>query len=363
MKTLELLQTLKNLQTKSYQQGYLNGIFASQRLHPYITAYKREDENIFFSSAIAFTLQEYFEELTTTEQKIALKIINKTVGCYPKFKNFQGENTYNFFKTNPMDFFPNGYVMRRFKFFKLADDADDTSYVYLTDSSQTSSDELKNKLIKHANGTIKWNCFLPHSYKKLKAYSVYFGKHMNIEIDVCVLCNILLWQYKNQLDITKQDIDSVLFIKESIVSKDYIHQPYLIAPCYPTTAQICYHVTRLLKEFNCHKMLSDLKPILINDIQDLLQQETLFINQLLYQISLLNLGVTPTILFNYQINDLTNKIRFFYTSIPLMSHKLWLRKLQKYTIFKLVSLQTTCKGYLLSLLLEYEILQKKNYTK
>lgn len=350
-----LLLKLKQQQINSHANGYLKGIFASQRLHS-LVPYSREDENVFFSTAIAFTLQEYFDELSEADQLIAKEIIKKTLKCYPSFKNFKGKKTYNFFKTNPMDFFPNGKIMRHYNFFKLADDSDDTVYVYLTDHKKHKHDWLKEKLVKHANGTLKWNFHKRINYGELKTYNVYFGKNMPIETDACVLCNILLWSFRNKLPKIKQDKDSITYLLRAVASRDYINYPYLISPCYPTTAQICYHLSRLIKQPFKNNELVILRHLLIDDIKTLLTQPQSFINQLFYHISLLNLGIKPKTKLNYQLDDILKTTDYFYTSIPLMIPKLWARKLQKYKLIKLLGLRTKCDGYTTMLIFEYHVL-------
>lgn len=354
---LILLQQLQQLQIDSHQKGYLNGIFASQRFHP-LVPYKREDENIFFSSAIVYTLQEHYNAFSKSDQNIAENIIENTLNCYPNFKNFRGDCTYNFFKTNPMDFFPNGNIMQHFNFFKLADDSDDTAYVYLTEKNKNHK-KLKQKLIEHANGTLKWNSFNLKEYKDLKVYSVYFGENMHIETDACVLSNILLWSFKNKLPLTKNDKDSLTFLLRAITSKDYIKHPYLVSPCYPTTAQICYHISRLIQTNNANNVLDVLKPLLIDDLKKLIQKSTSFTDKLFYQISLMNLGIKPKNKISYNVKKVLKSTHYFYTSVPLMIPKLWVRKLQKYKLFKILGLRTRCDGYTTALLLEYEILFQK----
>lgn len=353
--TSYLLQSLAKQQTDSHSKGYVKGIFSSQRFHNRLP-YNREDENIFFSSAIAYTLQEYSNQLSEKEQVLAKKIIEQIISSYPKFKNFRGGETYNFFKTNPMSFFPNGNIMRHFNFFKLADDADDTAYVYLTSTTDKHA-ILREKLVKHANGSDRWNFLQQTPYGQLKTYNVYFGEKMAIETDACVLCNILLWSFRNNLLRNQQDKDSITYLSKVITSKDYINTPYIISPCYPTTAQICYHISRLIKE-DTNGELDILKNQLIIDLQQLLKTEKLFINQLFYHISLLNLGIKSTPKLSYQLNDVLKSTTYFYTSIPLMIPKLWARKLQKRKLFQSLGLRTRSDGYTTTLLLEYEILHK-----
>ncbi|MGY5351919.1 hypothetical protein ACXGQW_05070 [Wenyingzhuangia sp. IMCC45533] len=360
MKKHQLLQELYNLQVNSSNNGYLDGIFASQRYHPFL-GYKREDENVFFSSAITYTLQEHLSHFNKEEKILAKKIIDKTIRCYPHFENFKGGITYNFFKTHPMDYFPNGFVMHRFKQFKLADDADDTAYVYLTDKQQNQK-SLKKKLIKHANGTLTWNTFLPEGYKSLKAYSVYFGKKMHIEIDVCVLSNILLWNFAIDLPLKRQDKDSLLFIEKAVRSKDYITKPYLVSPCYPTTSQVCYHISRLIgKYMNKNPTLTHLKPILIKDILKYKEHEnTTKVDELLLNISLLNLNIEPEKTLDIELDEFIKNTSFFYTSIPLMVPNQWMRSLQKYSLLnRMFGLRTQCTAYTISLLIEYLALKDK----
>lgn len=355
----ELIKHLEVQQIEGPGKGYLRGIFPSQRFHSFIP-YSREDENVFFSSAIVFTLQEYDQFLSEDSKVKTKNICKQVINCYPSFKNFKGKKTYNFFKTNPMDYFPNGRIMQYFKFFKLADDADDTVYIYLTNSKEKKQNWLKQKLIKHANGTLKWAVHKQTIYRNLKAYGVYFGKKMQIEIDACVLTNILLWSFKNNLENCDQDEDSILYIEKTINSKDYINVPYLVAPCYPTTAQICYHYSRLLKNINTKHPLTAYKAILIKDIKELLDKSQSFIDRLFYHISLLNLGVKPNQKLNYELKNILSKTDYFYTSIPLMIPKLWVRKLQKYKFLQSFGLRTKSDGYTTSLLLEYEVLYKNH---
>ena len=354
----QLIKNLAEQQKVGNQKGYLNGIYASQRFHAFLS-YIREDENIFFSSAIVFTLQENYHLTPNSLKPIVDDIIKQVTSCYPNFKNFKGKKTYNFFKTNPMDFFPNGKIMQHFNFFKLADDADDTVYIYLTSPKKKKHEWLKEKLIKHANGTLQWNFHKRTQYKNLRTYGVYFGKNMPIEIDACVLTNILIWSYKNNLKTCKQDKDSIHYLLKTVTSKDYINYPYLISPCYPTTAQICYHYSRLLKITDKHHLFSMIRIVLIDDIKTLLKSNQSIIDQVLLHISLLNLEVLPMRKLRYKYKNVIATADYFYTSIPLMIPKLWIRKLQKYKLINALGLRTKCDGYTTTLLLEYELLYKE----
>ena len=74
---------------------------------------------------------------------------------------------------------------------------------------------------------------------------------------------------------------------------------------------------------------------------------------------MLNLDVIPQKKLEYQLEESLKYTSYFYTSIPMMIPKLWMRKLQKYKPIQLLGLRTRCKGYTTAILLEYEILYKK----
>lgn len=350
----QLLQLLQQEQNKGKKKGYLPGLFPSQRFHSFIK-YAREDENVFFSAAITYTLQQFSDRFTPEQLTISNQITEKVMANYPLFKNFEGRATYNFFKTKPMDFFPNGKFMKHFKFFKLADDADDTAYVYLTaDFKKEEHDQFNQLLQDFANSNHKRNKHSFEKYQKLNCYGVYFGKNMPTELDACVLSNILIWKSKNNIPFNKTDLASIHYLKEMILSNDYLHNPHIVSPCYPTTAQICYHMSRLISVIDIDDLIS-LKPVLINHIKTILKKPKSFIEQLLLHISLLYLDKKAPVL-NYDIESVLKESYFFYTAIPLMIPQLWVRKLMKYKWIHFLGLHTKCNGYVLALLLEHELL-------
>lgn len=353
--TTELLVLLQQLQLQSKEKGYLNGIFSSTRFHRYLP-YIREDENIYFSAFIAFNLQNNFSFFKTAEEKdIAKNIIHKIIIQYPNFKNNK-RDTYNFFKTKPLDYFPNGRFMKYFNFFKLADDADDTVYIYLTQPNQN-HEALKTILSQYANRAKKQIKHTFNRYKTLQCYNVYFGEKMPVEIDVCVLSTILFWTEKHQLSINIHDLNSYNYLTQSIITGDYKRHPQIISPCYPTFEQICYHVSRLYSLSKNEEFLNS-KQVVIQDIIRELQYPCHNLKRLLLEISLLKLGIKRPA-FNFDINSLIQESSFFYTSIPMMIPNLFIRKLSHKTIHNWLGLRTKCDAYIICLLLEYELFQTK----
>ena len=197
----------------------------------------------------------------------------KVVANFPDFRNKDGANTYNFWRTRPSDHFSNGHVLKHFDHFRIPDDADDTAMVYLTGlPSREELFWLKEKLRMHANGTVRQIKNTYPEYSKLAAYSTWFGKNMYIELDACVLSNVLYCLYHYRLPFNQNDHDSLMYIRSVIESGRYKSEPFRCAHQYPRTPLIIYHVARLIAEFD-PLMLKKIKPELIETSQNLLEQE------------------------------------------------------------------------------------------
>ena len=213
--------------------------------------YRRPDTNVFFTAITVFTLNNIKEKLSPDSQKLVDQITKKATESYHLFKNKDGLNTYNFFKTNPSQHFPHGNILSRFNHFKIPDDIDDTAMIYMTlPHTKEEAKWLQTKLIQHSNShkqQIK-NTF--PEYKNLKAYSTWFGKDMYIEFDACALSNMIYCQLYFGLELDEHGQDSVKYIQQTILSNQYIEQPFKVAHQYARTPLIMYHVMRLMNKFH-----------------------------------------------------------------------------------------------------------------
>ncbi|MDP6909236.1 MAG: hypothetical protein QF371_07015, partial [Flavobacteriales bacterium] len=283
-----ILETLQKLQSKG-DSIYPKGLFRSQRYHPFLP-YRRDDDNLFFTASIVHILQEHQSCLTKIERGIADRIIEIALSAYPLFRNKDGLDTYNFWRTKPTRHFPNGWLMHRFKHFQIPDDIDDTSLLFITETaSKERVGRLRTKLQKHANHAYK-RAFNPlPKYRDLKVYSTFFGKNMYIEFDVCVLSNLMrliLKHFKDELN--EYDRDTLQFITEVIASDEHTLLPFYSAPNYPTAELILYHVARLipvLPDSHRDKILSKS----INDLNRLVSRSK-GLNRILIENSLMRLG-------------------------------------------------------------------------
>src|SRR6187551_1426240 len=175
-----LLLEIARLQLTSEAFGYPAGLFPSQRQHIFLPV-NREDSNIFFSASVLFILESVLEFLADDEKQIISKIGDGVRQNYPAYQNLHGLQTYNFWQTKPSRHFPNGRFMNRYRHFKLPDDADTTSLVYLTNFPTAEEVSwLHAKLPNHANLTKKQVKTTLPKFRNLPAYSTWFGENMPI---------------------------------------------------------------------------------------------------------------------------------------------------------------------------------------
>ncbi len=228
----QLLHRLDELQIKE------NGIFPkgsipSYRMYALNKARYKADPNPFFTGLVSLTLQNLMPKLSASQQMQAKAIIDRASLVYPKFKNRKhpDRNTYNFWPTDSVQIFPNGGWLNLFNQQQsLADDLDDTVILLL---AQKKSDSIaqqvhdfmqffKNGYKKKINNTYE-------EYKKIEAYSTWFGEKMPIDFDISVISNALYFVQYFNLPWSSADSASLKLITKVIEDKKYIrdYTPFL----------------------------------------------------------------------------------------------------------------------------------------
>jgi hypothetical protein len=351
-KSDSLLLEISHLQLTE-KTFYDTGQFPAQR-----GKYKRvQDNTIFFSALISFTLQNLAKDLETISQQKVDTICKRISSNYSAYQNRSGNKTYNFWKTDPPSFFPNSRFLSHFSVFNIPDDADCTSIIYLTDVSlNKNATWLQNKLAIHSNLSVSKIKNTSRPYQHFKAYSTWFGKKMPIEFDICVQSNILFFIYKNQLPLSVQDQETLALLHTQIISGDYLKHSYYLSPSYKKKAIVLYHLARLL-ENNQIPLLEDCRGIIKKDIEIALKKENNLMDKIILSTSLLRMKGNPPFL---NIADVTNKeldnYVFFRANLFSSYARPYLRFISKGALF---DRNFYCKAYCLSLLLEYETLRLK----
>lgn len=354
-----VLQAIAKLQ-KEKDSFYYTGMFSTLRTNARNSNIINEDNNIFFTALIAFTLEQIKSDLSSSQQILCNTIIQKAHSSYSYFRNKKGKPTYNFWPTNPPIIFPNNWFLNLFNRSQaLPDDADDTVMAWL---SQNASDTIVNIihtiLLEHTNGlhhTIK-NTF--KKYKYINTYSTWFGNKMPIDFDFSVLCNVLYFLYDRKVTFNKYDSAAIHFIHDVIINKQYITDPAYISPHYGRTPILLYHIGRLLGKFHI-PILDSLKPQLIKDSYKALNNSNNILDSLLLHTALIRFGAKPKPLPNVfeSINSLVNnRYMFFMASFSSMMAN----PLKKWFIpSKIIKFYYSCSAYNLALLLENMVEAKK----
>ncbi len=342
----DLIQKIAYLQDTTNRKYFPEGIFESYRSNKYLH-YHRPDTNVFFTAITVFTLSNIKEFLSPKSQLLVENITKKATESYQLFKNKNGLNTYNFFQTNPSQHFPHGNILHRFNHFKIPDDVDDTAMIYMTlPHTQEDAKWLQNKLIQHSNNykqQIK-NTF--PEYKNLNAYSTWFGKDMYIEFDACALSNIIYCQLHFGLELDEHGQDAVKYIQQTILSNQYIEQPFRVAHQYARTPLIMYHVMRLMNKFHIPE-LEICREKLESEILCYLGKKGLeFMDRVLLEISLKNKNAVKVL----NLDDVDTNYPFFIAGLLTAYENPLLYKLSS---SKLFHINWTCEAHSLALLAEW----------
>jgi hypothetical protein len=363
MTTDDLIQKIAYLQDTANRKYFPEGIFESYRSNEYLR-YHRPDTNVFFTAITVFTLNNIKEFLSPQSQLLVDSITKKATESYHLFKNKDGLNTYNFFQTNPSQHFPHGDILHRFNHFKIPDDIDDTAMIYMTlPHTQDEAKWLQDKLITHSNNykqQIK-NTF--PEYKKLNAYSTWFGKDMYIEFDACALSNMIYCQLHFGLELDEHGQDSVKYIQQTILSNRYIEQPFRVAHQYARTPLIMYHVMRLMNKFHIPE-LEICREKLESDILYYLQKEDLnFWDRVVLEIAGRvvdqggkNKNVVEQFHRGLNLNDVDTNYSFFIAGFLTAYENPLLYKLSS---SKLFHINWTCEAHSLALLAEWMVVTSR----
>ena len=359
MNTLEVLQHIATLQVKERSQYYPKGLFPSQRYH-YILPYKREDSNIYFSAITAYTLKSLLPFLEKEEQIIAQKIINEVVQNYPNYRGKKDKSTFNFYQTHPLHHFPNGIFLSRFKHFAVAEDTDVTAMVVMSQKEPLNTQEkehLQQLFNSFANLKRKKAVHSKPPYNELEAYGIWLGTgKMPVELDLCVITNILLLakQYNWKEDeVMKASFD---FIIKAIESNDYLYDSFSVSYIYPNPIVILYHITRLMVNYD-YDNLNSLRRKLIKDAKKLINKDLSFIERILLSTSLLRLKKNPDLQINISNYDYKlNPLSLFCAPILSGTNSKLLNTFAKNSFFHI---QYNCEAYNWVLLLENLILNEK----
>jgi hypothetical protein len=202
------------------------------------------------------------------------QIVQDGLSSVGLFKNKSGRDTYNFWRTDTPQIFPNAGWLNTFdKSQSLPDDFDDTVILlWAQEVSMERASAIHDTMQLFANTKGKTVQNTLTAFETLPAYSTWFGKKMPIDFDMAVLCNVLSFVNAYDLPWTRSDSASLQLITTAIQNNWHMRKANFIAPHYAKPAVILYHIARLLntgKQQNMEALMA-LKPSLLHSTDSLL---------------------------------------------------------------------------------------------
>lgn len=347
-----LIYQIKTSQITQDNNFYSAGLFPSTRNYLKSKQYKRQDDNVFFTGLIVWTLRSQQLLLNTENSKIVDSICEKAIRNYPTFRNKYGDCTYNFWQPKPNRHFPNDRYFSSRKKYALPDDLDDTSILYL---SENHSDSLKNclrtKMGKHANGN---STYINNTFRKYKhevAYNSWFGNKIDVDFDICVQSNALRWVLDNHFVLNKYDSATIQLLKKMVLSDEHIEYAHYISPHYQNSNIVLYHLARLIAPHP--EYFTEIKSKLIADIQQQIVFAKHPMEKLLLASSLARFGINSEQKLKLNKSDFEDFYFFVanMTSVAPNPLKRWFARCKRTNFYY------ESEGYYFALLLEYECLK------
>ena len=290
----QLLTKIQSLQQAN--TGFPPGIFPSTRVYAYNKNNIKNDPNVFYTGLIVRTLKKYQKYCTPFQQGIINQIAKDAMVSTALFKNRQGRDTYNFWRTDTPQIFPNAGWLNTFdKSQSLPDDFDDTVILlWAQEVTRERAAAIHDTMQLFANTKGKTVKNTLKAFANLPAYSTWFGKKMPIDFDMAVLCNVLSFVNAYNLKWTSSDTASLQLITTAIQNNWHIGKANFIAPHYAKPAVILYHIARLLdagKQQNIEALMA-LKPSLLHSADSLLAKSVDPLETVLLQTARLHFGGT-----------------------------------------------------------------------
>jgi hypothetical protein len=349
----QLLSKIQAIQQTN--TGFPSGIFPSTRMYAYNKHNSKNDPNVFFTGLIIHTLKKYQKRCTPFQQGIINQIVKDGLAQVGLFKNRQGRDTYNFWRTDTPQIFPNAGWLNTFdKSQSLPDDLDDTVILlWAEEASRERAAVVHDTMQLFANTKGKTVKNTLKAFATLPAYSTWFGKKMPIDFDMAVLCNVLSFVNAYDLKWTSSDAASLQLITTAINNKWHLTKADFIAPHYAKPAVVLYHIARLLSAGNQQNIqtLIALKPDLLNQADSLLTiskdpLETILLHTARVQFGGIS-NTTPQILDQATVEQ--SKYPFFIANMASMLPNPVKRPLSKLAFAKF---EYRCPAYNLALLWE-----------
>ena len=350
-----LLHRIASYQNMS-DSFYRAGMFPSYRYYAAFPHAPKQDNNIFFTALTCYTLRQLKPKLADSLQPIVDTILQRAQPAFAGYQKPQHPLTFNFWPVNPPVVFPNAMLLKPFRYVNaLPDDADDASMIWLALHPPDSVVKAYHDYMAgYANTSIRRIRNTYRAYRLLPFYNTWFGKKMPVDVDFCVLCNILTLFYTYHIPLNQYDSASIRWLNDMIKNKKYLSDAAYISPHYARPPVLIYHVARLWQIAHPAWMQPYIQQ-LQQDARYCLQLSSCTMDSIILSTSLMRLGFKPGMMISIDsknIQDIEHQpcAIFFEAGFYAMLRNPFKRW---FTPLSFIKYYFSCPAYIDALLLEY----------
>jgi hypothetical protein len=345
---LDALKALKGQQSTG-EFDIPKGNFPSVRYHP-VLRFSRLEDNVYFVSWIIQVLKRLHPIMSTEERALSESICDDSRDALIRYRSRYGQVSYNFYR--PEEWFPNGIFLHRFRTFQP------TAFRGFSHSKDRAS-ELKAMMLDQANG--KGGKYLkrgPKAYRSSRIYNTWIGsKSLFVDMDLSVICNVLMFNAIYDLGKTEVDEASLTFLIKAFRKGEHLSEPWSISAWYPFASVILYGMADLLST-GYYPELEVIRSSVLKDLQQVNEKEKP-IARLLRSSSLMKLGQRP--IADSDIGSISGFLDFnkdfSFGVIPIL-HPFNGRLAQWMGSFPMFRLLYRCDAQMLAILIEHELLAR-----
>lgn len=350
-----ILTELESLQEKD-SEHILFGNFQSTRYHR-LFPIRRKEDNVYFISWINQVLKRLREKMDSEDQILVDRITERGEQSIEKYRNRYGDKSYNFYR--PKAWFPNGRFLSKFVQFQPTDDSDDSSIAMRGKHHERSYAEEIKKIYQHQSNGLRgrWIKRGPLPYRNYRFYNTWIGSEgLYVDLDLVVLCNILMFNAQYDLGVKEEDRASIELIIKSVKNHEHLNSKWSLSAWYPFDSVILYCLSDLIS-VGYYADLDELRGQLIGELRSLENTDSSNVDQLLISSALMKLGEQSK--YEMDIENLEEFIvrneSFSFGVIPLL-HPFNGRLAQYLSKYDLFRMYYRCDAHILSILLENNVL-------
>lgn len=315
------------------------------------------DHSIFYTLVTLYGIEAFRTELLAPERRALDSLKYLLRRQLPRYRNPQRRGaTINFWPAAPREQFPGNKRWARNTGRHIPDDADDNVYLRMLYPSGEADAYFDSLLVSNVNGKKRLARNLPAYLRHEEVYSTWLGDKMPVEIDICVLSNILLYRNTIGQPYNQYDSLSAAYIRKNYRQARHKTAARELSPQYIRYATILYHVARFMVSEPGFDPKGRDAAYLTSELNNQLSQTDDKLTRIILASSLLRIGYgDPGI--SYTIAELeSSRYSFFYANAGSVFPRplnIIISGIERYRM------PYYCIGHNYFLAWEYEVLKKR----